>query len=124
MDSPYERDNQVSPRAARHSSAGGSSGEWELGLAGNARAHAGAGHGHSGDHTGLPVLTVAAHGWALRGILAAVGVGLSGSLRRSGGSRMGGYRKLGGMEDAMRDHMLYADPRACGELPGEACDSL
>lgn len=61
------------PHAARHSLAGGSSGE--LGLAGNARAHVGAGHDHSDDRRGLPVLTVVAHGWASQGILLAAGVG-------------------------------------------------
>lgn len=124
MGSPYERDNQVNPRVARYSSAGGSSGEGELGPAGNARAHAGAGHAHSGDHTGLPMLTVAVHGWASRGILVAAAVGASGSLRRSGGSRRGGYRMPGSMKGAMRARMLYADLGAHGALPEEACDSL
>lgn len=110
------------PHAARHSLAGGSSGE--LGLAGNARAHVGAGHGHLGDHTGLPILIVAAHGWASRGILVAAEARVSGSLRRSGGNRRGGYRKSVGMEGAMRARMLYADPGAHGAHPEEACDSL
>lgn len=108
---------------ARHLSAGGSLGEGVLGLAGNARAHVGAGHDHLGDHTGLPILIVAAHGWASRGILVAAAARVSGSLRRSGGSRRGGYQKSVGMEGAMQAHMLNADPGAHGARP-EVCDSL